>query len=300
MHEVRVTAPAGQGKQIADIALQAGIRQVTMYRVFAYGPDEEREIVSAETSTPLAHAFIEALFASGHFDRETSTVTSRQLRAIRSREPSAEVTQPMVIPAIDVFDDLWQLSHVTAGYALRAIAAALLMAIALTENSAIGIVVAALFAPFLSPTLALSFGIGQREWKLARQGAWALIVSIVLTTLCAFTAGAVLRGEVKFAGFHSPAINFAISLVIGIAAGVSSADDTGKQYMIGVAAAVQYAIFPAWFGLSLAVGFPDQATTVERLASFTINVITIAAAAAIVYALICNQHKSRSQRDVGV
>src|SRR6185437_13728903 len=42
-----------------------------------------------------------------------------------------------------------------------------------------------------------------------------------------------------------------ISCFIGIAAGLSSADDAGRRYLIRVTAAVQFAVFPAWFGCQL-------------------------------------------------
>jgi uncharacterized membrane protein len=273
--------------------MQAGVQEVTIYKVFAYSTNQEKEVVSTETSTPLAKAFIDALFAADCLDRNTSSISTRQLRAVRAKASSFEITKPMVMPALDVFEDLWQLSHVTIGYVLRAIAAAALMAIALIENSSIGIVVAALFAPFLSPTLAISFGVSQRDWKLARQGGVALLASIGLFVATAYAIGLALRGSVKFEGFHTPALNFFISLMIGLAAGVTTADDTGRRYMVGVAAAVQYAVFPAWIGLSLALGFPDQVVTLERLGSFSINVATIAITSALVYSLIGRRHKNK-------
>ena len=45
---------------------------------------------------------------------------------------------------------------------------------------------------------------------------------------------------------------------------LSSADDVGRHYLIAVAAAAQYAIYPVWAGLSLTLGFPDKATTLTR------------------------------------
>ena len=72
--------------------------------------------------------------------------------------------------------------------------------------------------------------------------------------------------------------------VIGIAAGLSSADDAGRRYLIGVAAAVQYAVFPVWFGTCIVVGFPGGSVIAQRIETFVINV-TIAVAAAFVYAL---------------
>lgn len=152
------------------------------------------------------------------------------------------------------------------------------------ENSAIGIVVAALFVPFLSQVMAFSFGAWMRDRKLALHGLLAVGVSIV----CSVAAGAVVAamhgGPPAFQDFKRRAVSFAISAVIGIAAGLAVADDAGRRYLIGVAAAVQYAIFPCWFGISLVVGFPDSHVTALRLETFAINVVTIAAGSAIAYA----------------
>src|SRR6185437_10188289 len=67
-----------------------------------------------------------------------------------------------------------------------------------------------------------------------------------------------------------------ISCFIGIAAGLSGADDAGRRYLIRVAAAVQFAVFPAWFGLSVMHGFGSSQLVLERLGTFAINVAPIA------------------------
>ena len=51
--------------------------------------------------------------------------------------------------------------------------------------------------------------------------------------------------------------------------------------MIGVAAAVQYSVFPVWFGTCLIAGFPSREIVVSRLAAFVINILTITATAAV-------------------
>ena len=57
-------------------------------------------------------------------------------------------------------------------------------------------------------------------------------------------------------------------------------------YLIGVAAAVQLAIFPVWLGAALVLGLPDHAILYPRLLSFAINVVTIAAAGVGAYAIL--------------
>ncbi len=89
-----------------------------------------------------------------------------------------------------------------------------------------------------------------------------------------------------FHTFEQPLVSFGISAIVGVAAGLASADDAGRRYLIGVAAAVQYAVFPVWFGISLVLGFPDRAVTGQRLLDLAINVVTIATIGAAAYGLL--------------
>ena len=77
----------------------------------------------------------------------------------------------------------------------------------------------------------------------------------------------------------------AISAVIGITAGLSNAYDTGRRYLIGVAAAVQLAIFPVWLGAATILGWPEGVVW-PRLESFLINLVTISLAAVAAYAAL--------------
>jgi hypothetical protein len=132
---------------------------------------------------------------------------------------------------------------VTASYVGRAAGGAILLADGIIHNSPISIVVAALFLPFLSQVLAVGFGLWCGDRGLMRKGAAALLTSAVL----AYAAGAVVAvltgGPIGFQDFKGPFASFAISAVIGAAAGLSTADDAGRRYLIGVAAAIQFAVF---------------------------------------------------------
>jgi len=121
--------------------------------------------------------------------------------------------------------------------------------------------VAALFLPFLSEVLAVSIGIWSRDVRLIRRGLSALAVSAALAFLGGMVVAVFTGGPVLFAGFKPPLPSFVLSAVIGITAGLSEADDTGRRYLIGVAAAVQLAIFPAWFGAALMTGLPRKASS---------------------------------------
>jgi hypothetical protein len=283
MHEIRVTVPEGRGKDVAELALRAGIKQVSMYAVFAYGPNQAKEVLSAETSTPEARHFADAVLTAPWFDTADCSLSSRELRAIVTDGHPRQITQPMVEPPVNVFEDLWQLSDLTVSYFARALAGAILLAYGMLHNNPITIVVAALFLPFLSQVLAVSFGIWAGDWSLARQGCKALTVSIIVSIFAGAIVTLAERGPMLFTHFSSPLPSFAISAVIGAAAGPITADDTGRRYLIGVAAAVQYGIFPVWFGFCLVHGFPQAEIAAERIGTFVINVLTIAIAALIAY-----------------
>lgn len=286
MHEIRATIPSLCVQEAAELAHAAGIARVTVTQVFVHGPDQERCLVSVETSTPKARAFVDALLRSPTLAKTDYTVTSREVRAIVDDQPLGELTLPMSEPFTDVIQDLWQLGHVTMSYVARAAAGAILLATGIIENNPISIVVAALFLPFLSQVLALSFGLWNRDRRLVVQGLRALAVSTALA--CA--GGAVVAwlegGPILFAGFKSPLNSFAISSIIGITAGLSNADDTGRRYLIGVAAAVQLAIFPVWLGAASVIGLPSHEILYPRLLSFIVNLVSIAGCAVVAYAAL--------------
>ncbi|HTU44273.1 MAG TPA: hypothetical protein VMF91_04390 [Bryobacteraceae bacterium] len=286
MHEIRVTVPEGRAKDVAQLALQAGIKQATVYKVFAYGPNRTKEIVSAETSTPHGKKFADSVLTSPWFDSRECSITTRELRAVVTDAHPREITRPMIEPPINVFEDLWQLNHLTVSYFARAIAGAALLAYGMVLNDPVTIVVAALFLPFLAQSIALSFGPWSGDWGLARQGMKALAVSTAASVLGG-AAIAFLHGPpMLFHGYLSPLPSFALSAIIGITAGFITADDAGRRYLIGVAAAVQYGVFPAWFGFALVEGFPDRKTTLLRIGTFAINVATITTFALVGYLLL--------------
>lgn len=286
MHEIRVTLAPEHAAEAARLAHAKGIERVAISDVYLDGPNLGQKVVSVETSTPKARLFVEAVLASPVLSAAEYSVTSRELRAIVDRTDLAEVTKPMSEPFPDVIQDLWQLSHVSPSYVGRAAAGGILLATGIIGDSAISIVVAALFLPFLAEVLAVSFGLWSGDRGLIRRGAGALVLSAAL----AFLGGALVAwcagGPIRFADFKSPLPSFAISAVIGITAGLSNADDTGRRYLIGVAAAVQLAVFPTWLGAATVIGLPARAILDERLLSFAINLATIAGTAVVAYAAV--------------
>lgn len=286
MHEIRVTVPEGRSKDVAELALQAGISQATVYKVFAYGPNRTKEIVSAETSTPLGKKFADSVLTSPWFDSRECSITTRELRAVVTDAHPRDITRPMIEPPINVFEDLWQLNHLTLSYYGRAIAGAAILAYGMVLNDPVTIVVAALFLPFLSQSIALSFGPWAGDWGLARQGLKALTVSTLASLFAGIAIAFLHSPPMLFHGYLSPLASFVISAIIGITAGFITADDAGRRYLIGVAAAVQFGIFPVWLGFSVVEGFPDRRTTLARIATFAINLVTITLFALLGYLLL--------------
>src|SRR4029079_16115064 len=91
--------------------------------------------------------------------------------------------------------------------------------------------------------------------------------AVMVSTALGFAGGALVAaiegGPIRYTAFKNPLSRFAISFVIGITAGLSNADDTGRRYLIGVAAAVQLAIFPVWFGAASVIGLRSEEHTSE-------------------------------------
>ncbi len=284
MHQVKISLPQTHVGEAAKLAHSVGIERVSVSDIFIDGPNLPAKVVSVETSTPKARAFIEKFLASEAFADVKSTLTSRELRAILTDAPPDDLTNPTSEPFPDVIQDLSQLSTLTPSYVGRAAAGALLLASGMIHNDPVAIVVAALFLPFLSQVLAISFGLWSRDWPLTLKG----VRTILTSTATAIVAGALVAllegGPIGFTSFRTPLASFAISAAIGVTAGLSCADDAGRRYLIGVAAAVQFAIFPVWFGISLVLGMPSRTVALDRLLCFGINLITISASAALAYA----------------
>ena len=167
MHEVRAALPPECVLEAVRLANSVGIERVTVTEAFVHGLETEARVISVETSTPKARAFIEEFLGSPVLSKVRATLTSRELRAVVSDSPPADLTNPMSEPFPDVIQDLSQLSTLTASYLGRAMAGAILLATGILRNDPIAIVVAALFLPFLFKfsRLALVRGAGIGNWR---------------------------------------------------------------------------------------------------------------------------------------
>src|SRR5690349_8731858 len=61
MHEIRATLAPEQTDEAVRLARSVGIERITVADVYVHGPDARRQVVSVETSTPKARAFVEAM-----------------------------------------------------------------------------------------------------------------------------------------------------------------------------------------------------------------------------------------------
>ena len=297
MHEIRATIPPEDVPEALRLARSVGIEEATTREVFVHGPGVKRVHLSVETSTPKAQAFTKALTASNIIHDAAFSLTSREIRAIVNRSGSIKtLTRPMPEPLPDVVQDLWQLSHVTLSYIGRAFAGAVILATGIIENNPIAIVVAALFLPFLAQVVAVGVGLRNRDAKLVRHGLKAIVTSVLLAFLGGVCVAAFDGSSIAFQGFKGPLSSFALSAVIGVTAGLSTTDDTGRRYLIGVAAAVQLALFPVWLGAVSVIGMPSREIVLSRLMSFLINLFTIAGTSLTAAALAERKSASVSQK----
>lgn len=290
MRLVKVRVPAGQGERVASLAFQAGIPEVALFQeqvCHADGRRETRDVVDVAGATPAAKEFIDALLAAPFYDLRDCSVTVRQPRSIVTPQRPEAITWPLVEPTADIFQELWQFSYVTPSFVGRTFIAALLLAYGMLQNYLLVMVGGLLFMPPLPLLLAVAFGILARQWRLVAQGARALLLALALIMLAALVVARLIGPPLRFDQISLLPISVLISLGVGVAAGVATGDDAGERTLIGLAAASQVGILPAWLGVWLALGdgAVDGAPVQQALILGT-NVVTIVVAALVTYAAL--------------
>jgi len=241
-----------------------------------------------EVGTPLAKAFVDEFTSKPFFSREKYSIAVRQPRAIVSHEKLSDLVRPLVEPSVDIFEELWQFSQVTYGFIARILIGALLLAFGLVEYRLLFIIAGLLFIPLLPLMLSIGFGLWTRQWLLALQGLLSLSVATILLIIGGVVVGLLSHPPVRYLEFNSQGTALLISCVVGIAAGLATADDVGRREMIGLAATAQVAIVPAWLGLCWVLGFPvlDATSPLRRVLGLLLNIATIVLASLVTYALI--------------
>ena len=292
MRLVKITGPNNTGPAVAKIAFSVGIKEVSVQKAESHkasGEIETKDAVDIQTSTPKAKHFIDALLQADFYNQKEYSIAVRQPRSIISGESLRELTRPLVEPATDIFEELWQFSHITIGFVGRIFIAACLLAYGLINQQTLVIIAGLLFLPLLPLLLAVGFGAWTKQPKLSLQGAAAFLLAIALLILGGVLIAAVSSPPLKYDEFNPMLVGWLISLAVGVAAGLANADDVGSRQLIGLAATAQIAIVPVWFGICFVFGFPsttneDEITT--RALGFGLNVFTIIAASLATYVLL--------------
>ncbi len=291
MRLVMVNAPEGRGRDIAEIAFAAGISRVSHRQVVSHeadGKTQTKDVVDVETSTPKAKRYIDGILAADFYTPEDIAIAVRQPRSVINKDDLRDLTRPLVEPATDIFEELWQFTHITFGFVGRIFLAACLLAYGLIQQQTLIIIAGLLFLPLLPTLLAVGFGAWTRNWKLSLHGLLAFLTATALLLAGGAAVAAVSSPPLKYNEFNSLAVGLLISLAVGIAAGLANMDDVGRREMIGLAATAQIAIIPVWFGISFVFGFPPTTGEHEinqRAISFPLNVATIIVASLLVYVL---------------
>lgn len=291
MRLVRVRAPEGRGGEVARLAFEAGIPQVSVHQQQTHKPGEPpetKDIVDAETSTPRAKAFVDGLMSAEFFDPRQYAIAVRQPRSVVSREKFWELTQPIVVPTVDVFEELSQFSHVTVSFVGRMLIGGMLLAYGMVEANLLMMIAGLLFLPLLPLLLCASLGALNGHWRLVARGLFALAVAVALVVAGGAAVGLLTEPPLRYNEFGGTLTAVLISLCVGVAGALATTDDVGRRELIGLAATAQIAIIPAWFGVALVFGFPqnDPASPAQRALTFLAGVATIIVASGVAYALL--------------
>ena len=287
MRLVKVTTPEGKGTEVARVAFGVGISEVSIHNSTKHEPGaqpEARDVVDLKVSTPQAKNFIDALLESRFFSRKSYTIDVREPRSVLTSTSTREITEPLAAPILDIDQELWQFTHVNYSFVLRVVIAALLLAYGMLHDNPLFMIGGLIFLPFMPLVLAAGFGSLTRQWQLAGHAAVAFVTATLLIVAAAATLALFVEPPMEFDKFPPLVAGVFFSFAIGIAASLGTADDVGHRQLIGVAAASQLALVPAWLGISLVHGFSDDLT--EKLASFGVNVVALAAGALAVYVLL--------------
>jgi len=289
---VKITGPNNTGPAVAKIAFSVGIKEVSVQKAESHkasGEIETKDAVDIQTSTPKAKHFIDALLQADFYNQKEYSIAVRQPRSIISDENLRELTKPLVEPATDIFEELWQFSQITVGFVGRIFIAACLLAYGLIHQQTLIIIAGLLFLPLLPLLLAVGFGAWTKQPKLSLQGATAFLLAVTLLILGGVLIAAVSSPPLKYNEFNPMLVGWLISLAVGVAAGLANVDDVGSRQLIGLAATAQIAIIPVWFGICIVFGFPStipQDEITNRALGFGLNVLTIIAASLTTYVLL--------------
>jgi hypothetical protein len=283
-------------RQIAELAFTAGIKSVSIreeQELSADGKTETKDAVDLQTSTPKGKRFIDNLLNADFYNSQDYSINMRQPRAVISSENNRELTRPLAEPVVDIYQELWQFSHITIGFVGRFFIGASFLAFGLIQNQTLMIIAGLLFLPLLPTLMSISLGVLTGNLKLAGQGFLAFLAAIVILFLSGVVVASFNSPPLKYDEFNPLYVGALISLAVGIAGALANTDDVGRRELIGLAATAQIAIVPVWFGIKTIFGFAEsQSKLLERAASLPLSVAIIIIAALLTY-LLLGYRKSR-------
>jgi hypothetical protein len=287
MRLVKVKAPSGLGNEIMSTAFSVGIESVSFHQVEKHttkGKTETQDVVDIETSTPNANRFIDRLLAADYFDRELFSFNVREPRSVLTSTDMSSLTVPLEVPPSDLFEELWQFTHITYSLVGRIFIASCLIAFGLIQHQILLIIAGLLFLPLLPMLTAVGFGAITRNWQLGLHGIAAFGVSISILIIGGAAVGALSSPPLRYDEFPSITISLLLTAGVGIAAGLAAIDDVGRRELIGLAAAAQIGITPVWIGVYLVFGLPSgESELYTRIVALLLNILMLLLGSVIVY-----------------
>ncbi len=290
MRLITIRAPKEKGTEVAEMAFQADIAQVSMYEAKALRKDKPptvHDVVEVETATPKVKKFIEALMDAPFYDPKTYSFTIRHPESVFASEPPEKETEPIIRPTTDVYEELWQYSKITVSLLGRVFFSSLLLCYGMREAYMPLIIAGLLFLPYHHHMLSTALGGSIMEWRFFRQGLYALLLSTCCIVAAGVVIGLIMEPGIKFTQFSSSAMSsFLLSMIIGIAAGLGAVDDAGRRELIGLAATAHIAVYPAWFGMKFIFGFAPADNPMKYMWVFLMDVTTLTLFAAISFKIM--------------
>jgi hypothetical protein len=286
MRLVKVGAPRGKGVEVAQVGFACGITEVTIQEATQHEPGSAsaRDLVDLKVATPQARAFIDALIETPFYNRREYAIDVREPRAVLKSASLREITRPVPATILDIDQELWQFTHVTYSFVLRVLIAAGVLAYGMVRDNLLLMIGGLVFMPFMPLVLAIVFGTLTRQWRLVGHAVVALVAGTLLIAAGAALVGMMAEPPILFDNYPPLVAGLLLSLAIGVAAALATADDVGHRQLVGLAAASQVVLVPAWVGLSLVFGFSED--PVEKLTSFGLNIAALAAGSLAVYAAL--------------
>jgi hypothetical protein len=303
MRLVKFTVPKGRGKDVARIAFDCGISAVSVHDVEqlkAGAEPKSKEAVDMKASTAQCRAVVEAVVRAPFYDRHECAMDIREPRSFLNDMHTREITYPLAAPAVDIEQELWQFSQVTYSFVLRVFVAAVLLSYGMVSDNPLLMVGGLAFLPIMPLVLGMSLGTLARQWKLVAQSVAAFMTGALVIIVAGVAVAAFTQPPLAFTQFPPMGAGIVFSFGVGLAAALATADDAGHRQLVGLAAASQLALVPAWLGISLVYGFTDSPA--EKLTGFGLNTLALAIGAGIVYAafvLRAAQYKPGADRKAG-